>query len=66
LKRRLIESLQQARIKRPPESIKLGLVERFQDLPNPATYVCDTDLDFPYAETILPIVNRKQMKRLFS
>ncbi len=66
LKTRLVESLQQAYIRRPPESIKLELMERYQDLPNPATYVCDTDLDFPYNETILPIAKRKLMKHLFS
>ncbi len=53
-------------IRRSPESIKLGLIEQYHDLPNPATYMCETDLDFPYTETILPIGKRKLMAHVFS
>lgn len=66
LKTRLLESMEQKSVKRHPESIKLDLMGKYHDLPNPATYVCDTDLDFPYAETILPIAKRKLMEQLFS
>ena len=66
LKTRLLESVQQAYVKRPPESIKRELTKKYHDLPNPATYACDTDLDFPYAETILPIARRKLMQQVFS
>jgi len=66
LKTRVLESFEQSYIKRPVESIKLELTRKYHDLPNPATYACDTDLDFPYAETILPIAKRKLMQQLFS
>lgn len=66
LKTRLIESLELVLVHRSPESIKMELMEKYHDLPNPATYVCETDLDFPYAETILPIAKRKFMTQLFS
>jgi len=49
-----------------PESIKLSLVETNKDLPNPATYLVDTELDFPFENTILPVAKRKLMKYLIS
>jgi hypothetical protein len=66
LKTRVLESIGQAYIRSAPESIKLELIEKYQDLPNPATYACDTDLEFPYAQTILPIAKRKLMSQVFS
>jgi len=66
LKTRLMESMDQDAISRPPEQIKLMLIEKYHDLPNPATFVCETELDFPYAETILPVAKRKFMAHLFS
>jgi hypothetical protein len=57
---------QQQFVVQSPESIKLGLIEKFQDLPNPATFLCATELDFPYTETILPIAKRKLMAQVFS
>jgi hypothetical protein len=66
LKTRLLESLELVLVRRSPESIKLELMQKYHDLPNPATYVCETDLDFPYIETILPIAKRKFMTHLFS
>lgn len=47
-----------------PETIKHRLIEQYPDLPNPATFSCETDLDFPYTETILPVVKRKLMQML--
>lgn len=49
-----------------PEIVKLDLVREHQDLPNPATYLVDTDLDFPFENTILPVAKRKLMKVLIS
>ena len=40
------------------------LGKEFQELPNPATYYFETDLDFPFEETILPIAKRRLMKTL--
>ena len=64
LKTRLLESLEEDSIKRPPEDIKLELVHRYRELPNPATYMCESDLDFPYDQTMLPVAKRKLMKHL--
>jgi benzoyl-CoA reductase/2-hydroxyglutaryl-CoA dehydratase subunit BcrC/BadD/HgdB len=66
LKTRHLESMEQGAITNSPEAIKLMLVEKYHDLPNPATYLCETDLDFPYSETILPVAKRKLMAHLFS
>lgn len=66
LKTTAVGEKQQRFVLQSPESIKLELIERFRDLPNPATFVCETDLDFPYTETILPIAKRKLMAQVFS
>lgn len=47
-----------------PETIKRQLVMQYPELPNPATFSCETDLDFPYAETILPVAKRKLIRML--
>jgi hypothetical protein len=47
-----------------PSSIKLELVKERRDLPNPATYLFDTDVAFPYEETMLPVVKRRLLRHL--
>ncbi|HWP82345.1 MAG TPA: hypothetical protein VNN76_06795 [Bacteroidota bacterium] len=64
LRTRVLDSLRQEHIHRSPEAIKLDLIRQYQDMPNPATFVCETDLEFPFSETILPIAKRKLMARL--
>jgi hypothetical protein len=49
-----------------PESIKLELIRSHTDLPNPATYVCDVDVELPFDETVLPVAKRKLMRYLIS
>lgn len=66
LKTTSIGEIEQREVSQSPESIKLRLIEQFHDLPNPATYICETDLDFPYTETILPVAKRKLMAQMFS
>jgi len=64
LKTELVKSERQQTIKKSPESIKQDLLLERHDLPNPATFICDTDLDFPFTETIFPIAKRKLMAAL--
>jgi hypothetical protein len=66
LKTKLIKEIEKALIERSPESIKLDLIKQYTDLPNPATFICDTDLDFPFNETIFPIAKRKLMAMVAS
>ncbi|MGB2960444.1 MAG: hypothetical protein WBG01_02500 [Bacteroidota bacterium] len=66
LKTTLLESIENGPVTPSPESVKLSLLERYHELPNPATFQCDTDLEFPYSETLLPVAKRKLMAHLFS
>lgn len=66
LKTSELRSIQQSLVKPSPESIKLELIEEHHDLPNPATFLCETDLEFPFEETILPVAKRKLMVSVFS
>ena len=64
IKTRLVKSIKQSYLRQSPESIKLEMIREHQDLPNPATFVFETDLEFPFSETILPIAKRKLMVRV--
>jgi len=44
------------------EHIKSELIKRWKDLPNPAVYSIETNLNFPVDETILPIAKRRLVK----
>lgn len=48
----------------PPEAIKTDYVRRNPNLPNPAFFLSETDLAFPFAETIFPVAKRKFMRAL--
>jgi hypothetical protein len=66
LKTELVKSEKQEILRRSPESIKHELIKERQDLPNPATFICDTDLDFPFMESIFPVAKRKLMSVIAS
>lgn len=44
--------------------LKRRLVAVHPDLPNPATYCVDTELDFPIEATLLPVAKRKLLQYL--
>ncbi len=44
--------------------VKIDLIRESPEMPNPATYLLETDLDFPFKETILPIAKRRLMSHL--
>lgn len=46
------------------ENIKIDLIRRKADLPNPAVYGIETSLSFPFEQTILPVAKRSLMKYL--
>ena len=60
-----VKTIPMSTIRRSPHSIKLELMEEHRELPNPATYVCDIELDFPFEHTVLPIAKRKLMRHLY-
>ncbi len=64
LKTNHIESVEEDSIASVPESMKLYLIRKFPDLPNPAAYAVCTELDMPFNETILPIAKKKIIRQL--
>lgn len=44
--------------------VKLNLIKRFNDLPNPATFMFRSRMGFPLAETLLPIAKRRLLREL--
>lgn len=64
LKTDFLKALAQGRALLSPNTIKLNLIDQYKDLPNPATYSFQTSLDFPFNETIFPVVKRKLLKQL--
>jgi len=46
------------------ESIKLDLIRFNRNLPNPATYVIETDMSIPFEETFLPVAKRTLVKMI--
>ncbi|MEX0780618.1 MAG: hypothetical protein WD491_13540 [Balneolales bacterium] len=66
LKTKYIRTIPIDSIHQSTNSIKLKLIRRHKDLPNPATYSFHTELDFPFNETIFPIAKRKFMRYLYT
>lgn len=64
LKTQFLKALNQGRALLSPNSIKLDLIREHKQLPNPATYAFQTNLEFPFNETIFPVVKRKLMQQL--
>jgi len=64
LKTEFVKSERQVIIRRSPETIKHELITERKDLPNPATFLFDSDLDFPFEESIFPVVKRKLMSHI--
>lgn len=46
------------------EQLKLGLIKKFKDLPNPATYLILSKMKFPFTETLMPVAKRLFVKRI--
>ncbi len=65
LKTRFLKALAQNRAQLSPGSIKLDLIRDEKELPNPATFAFNTDLEFSFQQTILPVAKRKLMLAIF-
>jgi hypothetical protein len=46
------------------ERIKLDLVRKFKDLPNPAAYLIISKMRFPFVETLMPVAKRLFVKHI--
>jgi len=66
LKTAFLKSIKKGRAHLSPNAIKLDLISENKELPNPATYVFNTQLKFPFRETIFPITKRKLMRQLYN
>lgn len=64
LKTSFVETFESAVNEIAVENIKLELIRKYPDLPNPATYNVIINIDFPFDETLLPIAKRKLMRKI--
>lgn len=64
LKTTLVKSVPQQPFGFSPRSLKLDLMAERKELPNPATYYLDSELDFPFESTLLPVAKRMLMRYL--
>jgi hypothetical protein len=46
------------------ESLKLDLIRKFKDLPNPAAYLILARMKFPFTETLMPVAKRLFVKHI--
>jgi hypothetical protein len=46
------------------ERLKLDLIRKFADMPNPATYLILAKMKFPFTETLMPVAKRLFVKHL--
>ncbi len=59
LRTRLVDVIHMNGLVSDFRSLKLDLMKKFPELPNPAVYLCETAIEFPFAETLFPIAKRK-------
>lgn len=45
-----------------PEAIRADLIRSNRDIPNPAVYHIESDIDFPLEQTLLPLAKRKLVR----
>ena len=48
------------------ENIKLELVRRYREMPNPATYLILSKMKFPFTDTLMPVAKRLFVKHISS
>ena len=46
------------------ETVKRTLIKKFNELPNPATFLINSKLDFPLHQTVLPVAKRLLMRNV--
>ncbi len=66
MKTRELHAMLESTTRVDPQNVKLSLLSEHKELPNPATFVIETELDFPYIETMLPVAKRKLLNQLMS
>jgi hypothetical protein len=46
------------------ENLKLDLIRKYRDLPNPAAFLVSSKMKFPFTETLMPVAKRLFVKHL--
>ena len=46
------------------ERLKLDLIKKFTDLPNPAAFLILSKMKFPFSETLMPVAKRLFVKHI--
>jgi hypothetical protein len=46
------------------ETLKLDLIRKYKDLPNPAAFLVNSKMKFPFSETLMPVAKRLFVKHL--
>lgn len=64
LQSKLIRSIPQQLVKNPVEQLMFEFINFSQELYDPVVYIFETDLDFPYKETILPLAEERLLNVL--
>jgi len=64
LKTKYISSMDESIFRSSLNTVKLQLINKHADLPNPATYAFSTYLDFSFEETMFPVIKRKFLQYL--
>jgi len=59
-----VRSIPQKMIQTTIEEMMINFINHSQDLHEPVIFVMETDLDFPYKETIFPVAEEKLLKYL--
>ena len=66
LKTKRIKQVALDNIHSPIINMGFELIYKYGDLVNPAVYICKTELDFPFTETVFPIAKSKLLSLLTS
>ncbi|MGE5680291.1 MAG: hypothetical protein ACM34K_05360 [Bacillota bacterium] len=64
LNTRFLQNIDKNHIDASPQDTVMELFKDYADMPSSPTFICTTELDFPFNETILPVVKRKLMSRM--
>jgi hypothetical protein len=64
LKSKLVRSIPQQLVKNPVEQLMLEFINFSQELYDPVVFIFETELDFPYNETLLPVTEERLLNVL--
>ncbi|MBT8378067.1 MAG: hypothetical protein KJN64_02430 [Ignavibacteria bacterium] len=64
LQSKLVRSIPQQLVKNPVEQLMMEFINFSQELYDPVVYIFETDIDFPYKESMLPIAEERLLNVL--